>query len=199
MWWLPLVICLAGAAGCAGDDDAETSSSPSTTAGSTSTSQAPVEPLAGEISRDPGAGQARIALGSSLDATLEITDCEHTPDAQPDGQVPAELLVVAASGTTTEAAPVRLDVRRFASEGAAATITDTVTVTVGDPENPDQALVAQRFEVDGAVTDPRDPDADDPLLRISEDRVEAAGVFAPPGAFADDLGLVEGIFVAVCS
>lgn len=140
-------------------------------------------------------GTAVVVIGGDEAATLEITSCAIDTSAQPDGQVPAELLSLTAAGVTADGVEVQLDVRRFRSLGASPTVTDTITVVEGDPEAPDRALVAQRFEIDGLVTDLRDADADDPLLRITGSVVEGGGVFALPG---ETTGVVEGRLRAVC-
>lgn len=183
-------------AGC-GDDDGGSAAS-TTAPGVTDVAPDGPEALASADVDAPAAGEVRVVLGRSVDTVLTVSSCTLDPGAEPDGEIPAELVALRASGTTDDGSPVNLDLRRFRSAGASTTITDTVTVAVGDPEGPDLALVAQRFEVDGVVTDGRDPDADDPLVRTSGETVEARGVFAPPGAFVDDGGLVEGLVVARC-
>ena len=171
-------------------DDAASGAQPTTTSVAPS-----IEPT-GELPDflpDPGSGV--LVLGRAEAVTLEVTACSIDPAAAPDGQVPAELLSLTASGTTADGVAVTLDVSRFRSLGASPTVTDTVTVVEGDPGQPDRALVAQRFEVAGQVTDLRDVDADDPLLRITGSSVEGGGVFAPPG---ETTGSVEGRLRVVC-
>lgn len=180
-------------ASCRGD---EGDSSGSTT---TSTAAVTAESLAVADLGTPTAGSARLVLGSSLDVTLDITACRLDLDAQPDGEVPAQLVGVQASGATVDGTPVLLDVKRFRSAGAATTITDTVTVLEGTEAEPVRVFVAQRFEVGGQVTDGRDPGADDPLLRITQAGITARGIFAPPGAFAGDAGAVDGALVIACA
>ena len=51
---------------------------------------------------------------------------------------------------------IPLSVRRYRSQGASPTITDTIRVTQGPVDTPTAVHEAQRFEVDGLVTDPRD-------------------------------------------
>ena len=79
------------------------------------------------------------------------------------------------------------------------TITDTVRVVQGPADAPTSVLEAQRFEVDGLVTDPREPEASAPLLRITEAGIEATALFAVPGSFAEDGGLVEGAVSIACA
>lgn len=186
-----LLVVVVSLGACGDDDDGSASS--------TTVASAPIETVGTVAPEAPPPGEARLVLGTSIDADLEITSCTVDLDAEPDGQVPATLVAVAASGTD-DGREVNLDLRRFRSAGASTTITDTITVAVGDPDAPEQALVAQRFEVDGVASDPRDPEADDPLVRVQSQSglISARGVFAPPGAFAEDGGLVEGIVDANC-
>lgn len=166
----------------------------------TSTTGADTTPatLAAGSLDDPAAGAARVALASGLDVTLDVVACSVDLGAEPEGEVPAELVAVRAEGETTDGTPVLLDITRFRSEGAATTITDNVTVLEGSEDAPVSFVVAQRFEVGGQVTDGRDPDAREPLLRITGDVIRARGIFAPPGAFAGDPGAVEGAVAVAC-
>ena len=178
-----------GGSGDAGSDDA-----PTTTADA-----AQPEPAAVPTLDAPADGRARLVIGSSLDVTLAVERCHRDLAAEPDGEVPSEQVTVVARGTGPGGEPVMVDVRRFRSQGASPTITDTVRVVEGPEDAPRRVLEAQRFEVDGLVTDPRDPAADDPLLRVTDREVHASGVFAPPGAFADDGGLVGGVLAISCT
>lgn len=186
------------AAGCSssGDDDGVGASS-----GATSTEPVVVvgpEPLTATVD-PPTDGMARVVMGAALDVTLEVETCERDPGATPDGEVPAERITVVARGASADGTPVVLDMRRFVSQGAAPTITDTVTVLEGTEDSPERVLQAQRFEVGGTVTDLRDPDADDSLVRVTDAAVTATGVYAPPGGVAGDAGLVEGAVAVTCS
>jgi hypothetical protein len=194
---LAAVTCVPGLAlgACTGDGGDDRAGASSTTV-PTPADTTP-EPLAvGEIPA-PGAGQARLVLGAILDVTLDLTACTRDLDARPDGEVPSEQVVIDATGDA-DGTPVALSVRRYRSQGASPTITDTIRVTQGPVDTPTAVHEAQRFEVDGLVTDPRDADADDPLLRITREGIEATALFAPPGAFADDGGLVEGALAITC-
>ena len=181
-----------GCTGGSGDDEPD---------GGSATSAPAIEPEPAAVPDGdaPADGRARLVLGSSLDLTLVVERCHRDLAAQPDGEVPSEQVTVVARGTGPGGEPVMVDVRRFRSQGASPTITDTVRVVEGPEDAPRRVLEAQRFEVDGLVTDPRDPDADDPLLRVTDREVHARGVFAPPGAFADDGGLVEGVLAISCT
>lgn len=187
------IVFVLAVAGCAGDDDA----SPATDATTTAAPGVP-EPLAVDDVTASASHQLRVALGSFLDATLPLEQCVLDLGAQPDGQIPSQQVTVVARGEAEDGQALTVDIRRFRSEGASPTITDTIRVVLGPEDAPQRVLEAQRFEVDGLVTDPRDPDADDPLLRVTDGRVDGTGVFAPPGAFADDGGLVEGAVSVAC-
>jgi hypothetical protein len=187
-----------GAACAAGDGDGGGSGADGPDGPSTTVQGAAPEQLAVTDLGRPADGQARLALGGRFDVTLDVTTCTRDLDAAPDGEVPSEQVVVEATGEV-DGVPLSLSVRRYRSQGASPTTTDTVRVTHGPPDAPTAVLEAQRFEVDGLVTDPRDPDADDPLLRVTDAGIAAEGMFAPPGAFADDGGLVEGAVSVGCA
>lgn len=194
--FLLLVPCLLTACG-ADDEGASPTDPPLTTVDEGAADR--VEQLADDEVADAAPGTVRAVLGQTLDATLEIRSCTIDPAAASEDGTPAELVVVDAAGTGEDGRAVELAIRRFRTVGVEATITDTITVVVGDPDSPEVAVVAQRFEVGGRVTDPRDPGQDDPLLTVTGDRIEAQGRFGPPGAFADDGGLLEGVVVARCA
>lgn len=187
------IVLLLAVAACAGDDDAPPAADATTTV-----APGVPEPLAVDGVTPATPGQVRVALGSFLDATLPVEECVLDLGAQPDGQVPSQQVTVVARGESDDGRALTVDIRRFRSEGASPTITDTIRVVLGPEDAPERVLEAQRFEVDGLVTDPRDPDADDPLLRVTDGRVDGAGVFAPPGSFADDGGLVQGAVSVAC-
>ena len=187
---LVLAVCV----GCSSDDDA---AAPSTSAASDLSFEAPEAAAVTQLDQ-PDPGGARVVLGSLLDVELTVTACELDPSAMPDGEIPAERLVLRAEGEGPAGTPIVLDALRLASQAASPTITDTVRVTEGPADAPSRVLEAQRFEVGGLVTDPRDPAADAPLLTVDGGRIAAHGVFAPPGAFAADGGLVEGLVAATC-
>lgn len=183
-----LTIALLGLSACGGDGDEE----PASTTAARPADRVPAEPLG-----TPAEGTGRIVVGS-LDVELSIETCERDDAAVPAGTAPAELVGIRATGSRDDGTSVLVDVRRFRTAGEVPTITDTVTVVEGPEEAPENVLQAQRYEVAGAVSDARDPQADDPLLRLGADAVTGSGVFAPPGAFADDEGLVTGRFAFAC-
>lgn len=184
-----LTIVLVGLTACGSDGD----DTPTPTTASPS-------PGDGAPSQDlgtPADGAGRIVIGS-LDVELSMKTCERDDAALPEGTAPAELVGIRATGVDEDGTPVLVDVRRFRTAGEVPTITDTVTVIEGPEDAPDSVLQAQRYEVAGVVSDARDPEADAPLLRLRAGAVTGEGMFAPPGAFADDEGLVEGRFVLGC-
>lgn len=187
-------------AACGGSDDAGTSAP--LTSGGPPAETVPPATLGPVPDIGTGPGSALVFLpdgaGGTTQLALDVDACTITPDATPDGEVPAELLGAAASGATDDGTEVRLDVRRFRSQGASPTITDTVTIVFGDPDAPERALVAQRFEVDGLVSDLRDPTAGDPLLVVGPGGFEGRGVFGPPGSDVEADDLVEGVVRAAC-
>ena len=75
-----------------------------------------------------------------------------------------------------------VEVRRFRTEATAVTTTDTVAVRWDPGGDADaRVLEAQRVEVAGAVTDPRDPDAAAPALQVRGDTISGQVVFGPGG------------------
>ncbi len=179
-----------------GDDVA----SPST--GSNDETPTPAVTLGGvpDIGAVPGTALVFLPddAGQIAQLSLDVVTCAISPDATPDGEVPAELLAATIAGATEDGTELNVDVRRFRSQGASPTITDTITIVFGDPDAPDRALVAQRFEVDGVVSDLRDPGATDPLLVVGPGGFEGRGLFAPPGAGVDASEIVEGVVRAGC-
>lgn len=190
-----VVTSLLAACGDDGTDDTATGADQTTT--SVAAPPATLGPVI-DIGTGPDAALVFLAdVDGMID--LEITACSIDLDAEPEGQVPAELLGVSATGAMDDGTAVDLDVRRFRSVGASPTITDTVTIAFGDPEAPERVLVAQRFEVDGIVSDIRDPDADAPLLVVGPGGFEGRGLFAAPGADVEDGGAVEGVVRGSCA
>lgn len=191
---LVIVLSVLLLAGCGSDDDAGSAASTTPTTSAPAPTLGPVP----DIGTGPDAALLFLAdVDGMID--LQITSCVVDLAAEPDGQVPAELLGVAAVGETEDGTTVNLDVRRFRSVGASPTITDTITIAFGDPDAPERALVAQRFEVDGLVSDIRDPDADAPLLVVGPGGFEGRGLFAAPGADVEDGGAVEGVVRGTCA
>lgn len=187
------VAVLSIAAACGGGDDEAATTTPF----DTSFGRGP-EALAGEFDTDLEPGTARIAVGQTVDAVVTVTTCAlHPGPSTTDASAPLTLVLV--EGSSEEGDRIGLEVRRNQTRTVSAeSLTDTVTVTVGPAAAPTEVLQAQRVEVNGAVTDGRDPEAAGPLLVVGTDTVEARGVFAPPGHFADDGGLQHGRVLVRC-
>jgi hypothetical protein len=82
--------------------------------------------------------------------------------------------------------PFQIEVKRFAADSAVAeTFTDTISYS-----DTARILQVQRFEVNGEVSDLRDPEARSTLIRVRPDGVSAAGLAGPPGTGAE---FTEGI------
>lgn len=122
------------------------------------------------------AGTGVVVIGGSS-SSFSVTECELT-SAEGDA---ATLLRVTGAGTTANEVPFQVEVQRFAVDtDAAKTFTDTITY-----RDTARILQLQRFEVDGVVSDLRDPEAVSTLLRVRSDGVSAVGLAGPPGTGAD--------------
>ncbi|WP_436793593.1 hypothetical protein [Actinospongicola halichondriae] len=199
---LAIALALTACGGADSGDGVDTSSAGPVVTGTGDVTPTPPSTLGGVPDIGAAEGAALVFLpdasGGVDQIGLDVVSCANTPDADADGEVPAELLGVTATGIDADGTEVGLDVRRFRSQGASPTITDTITIVFGDPEAPDRVLVAQRFEVDGLVSDLRDPTADDPLLVVGPGGFEGRGLFGPPGGGVDAPELVEGVARATC-
>lgn len=180
-----LLFALALAAGCSGgggDDDDGAS------LGDTVPSTAVTAPA---IPAPSPAGTGVVVIGGTT-SSFSVTECELEPSAD-DATV---LLVLTGAGTTGNGVPFQVEVQRFAAVSEAIeTFTDTITYT-----DTARILQLQRFEVDGAVSDLRDPDARGTLLRVRPDGVSAAGLAGPPGTGGEVTEGIVGLAVdATCS
>jgi hypothetical protein len=197
------VLALTVLAGCGDDGDGAAEVEAATDApsvdGATDAADGPRQPLPVPDVEPPAPGAARVVVGGSLDVEPVVESCTLDPAAQPADQVPASQVMVRAAGARPDGVPVVVDISRFRSRRAAATITATITILEGTEATPVRLLQAQRFGVGAEASHPRDPEADDPLLRVAGPRIEARGVFAAPGSFADAGGLVEGLVSATCT
>jgi hypothetical protein len=100
---------------------------------------------------------------------------------------------VTGAGTTANGIPFQIEVRRFANDSdVAETFTDTITYS-----DTARILQLQRYEVDGEVSDLRDPDARGTLLRVRPDGVSATGLAGPPGSGGEDTEGIVGLAVDV--
>ena len=171
-----LLAVLVLAAGCSGggDDDDD-----GATLGSTGP---PTEVTAPDLPAPSPPGTGVVVVGGTTSA-FSVTDCE----LQPEGADATNLLVVTGAGTTASGIPFQVEVQRFAADSAVAeTFTDTITYS-----DTARILQVQRSEVDGEVSDLRDPDARSTLLRVRPDGLSAAGLAGPPGTGGEfDEGIV---------
>jgi hypothetical protein len=170
-----LLVAVVLAAGCSSDGDADDDGA------SLGDTAPPTEVTAPELppASPPGAG---VVVVGGTSSEFSVTDCELAPD-DPSAST---LLVVTGAGTTANGVPFQVEVKRFAADSAVAeTFTDTISYS-----DTARILQLQRFEVDGEVSDLRDPDARSTLVRVRPDGISAAGLAGPPGTGAE---FTEGI------
>ena len=179
-----LVIALVVAA-CSGSDDGDDGESLGDTV-------APTEVTAPDIPAASPAGTGVVVVGGTS-SSFAVTRCELEPGVAEGATT--TLLVVTGAGTTGGGIPFEVEVQRIAT-GTAAAETFTDTVTYSDTA---RILQLQRFEVDGEVSDLRDPSARGTLLRVRPDGVSAAGLAGPPGTGGQfDEGIVGLALDATC-
>jgi hypothetical protein len=173
---LPLllaVVVLGAACASGGDGDDDGASLGDTVAPTEVT--APAAPPASD------AGTGTVVVGGSS-SEFSVTECELAP-ADPTSP---DLLLLTGAGTTQNGVPFQIEVKRFAADSAVAeTFTDTISYS-----DTARILQVQRFEVNGEVSDLRDPEARSTLIRVRPDGVSAAGLAGPPGTGAE---FTEGI------
>lgn len=177
----PVVVALAlVVGGCSSGSDAELNAPSSTVKGETTT--APSSP-----------GKGSLVLGG-FPYAFTVTGCQQGPAAdEPAGA--QTLFRLDGSGETFQDEPFTVKVLRFQTErGATTTVTDTIDVVVTGAK-PRQSQ-AQRIEVNGQITDLRDPKAAAALLRIDGGHVQAQGTFGPADATATTR--VTGTLDAMC-
>jgi hypothetical protein len=127
------------------------------------------------------AGTGTVVVGRTT-SPFSVTEC-HLEPSEDDATT---LLTVTGAGTTANGVPFQIEVKRFATDSEVAeTFTDTISYS-----DTARILQVQRFEVDGEVSDLRDPDARGTLLRVRPDGLSAAGLAGPPGSGGD---VTEGI------
>ena len=123
---------------------------------------------------------------------FEVTSCRLEPDpSEPEGA--RALVAVAGEGKTSAGVPFTVEVQRFSTGTDVKTFTDTVVYT-----DSGRILQAQRVEVNGQVTDLRDPDATSALLRLRDDGVSLSGIASGPGDDEEDGGLIGLALTASC-
>ena len=131
-----------------------------------------------------------VVVGGTT-SVFSVTDRQ----LQPEGEDATNLLVLTGAGTTASGIPFQVEVQRFAADSAVAeTFTDTITYS-----DTARILQVQRSEVEGEVSDLRDPEARSTLLRVGPDGPSAAGLAGPPGTGGDfDEGIVGFALDATC-
>lgn len=179
--WAAVLLLAMACSGGGGDDDGAS-------LGET------LPPTAVTVPATPAAspsGTGVVVVGGTS-SSFAVTECELA--APSDGLGTGPLVHVTGEGSTGSGVPFQVEIERFATGSDVQTFTDAVSYT-----DSARILQAQRFEVAGEVTDLRDPDATNVLLRIRDGGVSAAGLAGPPGAVeGEDEGIVGLAIDATC-
>jgi hypothetical protein len=171
-----LLAVLALAAGCGGGSDGGDDGA------SLGETLPPTPVTAPALPASSPAGSGVVVLAGST-RTFSVTTCRLEAEAAD----PSTLVLVTGAGTAANGIPFQVEIRRVAADSEAAeTFTDVVTYT-----DTARILQIQRAEVEGEVTDLRDPDASGTLLQVRADGVAATGIAGPPGTGGEDS---EGLF-----
>lgn len=174
-------------AACSGGGDAAPPSA-SGGAGTASTIETPSIP---SVPSPSPAGTGVIVIGGAT-SSFAVQSCRLEPD--PAEPVAARALVsLEGSGTTGSGVAFTVELQRFATGTSVVTYTDTVTYS-----DVARILQAQRVEVNGQVTDLRDPKAVIALVRTRAGGLSASGLASAPGAQAGDGGLIAFALDATC-
>lgn len=140
----------------------------------------------------PSAAGSGVVVVGGTTSSFAVTACRLEPDpAAPEAA--RALVELTGAGTTASGVAFTVEVQRFATGSEVVTYTDTVTYT-----DSARILQAQRIEVNGQVSDLRDPKASSPLLRTRSGGVAAAGLAGAPGDGPDDDGVVGVAVDATC-
>lgn len=179
-----LVLLTVAACSGAGEDGAPAVGSTGEGGGSSTTL------AAGDAARLPRSAPGRGAVAFGQDVyEFTVSSCVPTPnDDEPEA---ARTLFQLDGKGTARGNAFTISVRRFQTKTTATTFTDTITY-----RDTARVFQAQRVEVDGGVTDPRDPNAATPLLQIDDAHVSASGLFGAPG---NDTGAIAGRLDATCA
>lgn len=176
-------VAAAGLVACSNGGD-----SGGATLGSTA---APTVATVPELPAPSAAGTGVIVVGGTT-SSFAVTSCRLEPDpAEPEGA--RTLVAVAGAGTTGSGVAFTVELQRFATGVGVVTYTDTVTYS-----DAGRILQAQRIEVNGQVTDLRDPKVASALVRPRSGGVAASGLASAPGDGADDGGLIGVALDATC-
>jgi hypothetical protein len=150
----------------------------------------PTEVTAPDVPDSSPVGTGVVVVGGAS-SSFEVLECRLTPDTT---DATAALIRVVGEGTTGAGVGFHVEVQRFSSATAVETFGDVVTYS-----DTARLLQVQRSEVEGEITDLRDPDARSPLVRIRPDGVSLSGIAGPPGSGGDDTeGFVGFALDATC-
>ena len=152
---------------------------------------APTPVTAPEIPAPSPAGTGVVVVGATI-GSFAVTECQLV--ATREAPASTTILLVKGEGTTGSGVPFEVEVQRTATSGAVQTYTDTVTYS-----DTARILQLQRLEVNGEVTDLRDPSARGTLLRVRPDGVSTRGLVGPPGSEVGDEGIVGFAIDATCA
>lgn len=179
-------LLLAATACSSGSDDG---APPATGEGGTgSTIERPTVP---DLPGESPAGTGVVVVGGTS-SSFAVSECRLEPDPAAPAAARA-LVAVKGAGTTGSGVAFTVELQRFATGTGVVTYTDTVTYSDGG-----RILQAQRIEVNGQVTDLRDPKAATPLVRTRDGGVTASGLASAPGDGPDDGGLIGLALDASC-
>jgi hypothetical protein len=176
-------------AGCSSGSGGDAGAPTGTGGGGTpSTMGRPTVPALPARSR-PGTG---VVVVGGTTSSFAVTACRLEPDpAEPAGA--RALVKLAGAGTTGSGVAFTVELQRFATGSTVVTYTDTVTYT-----DAARILQIQRVEVNGQVTDLRDPKASSALVRTRADGVTASGLASAPGDGPGDGGIIGVALDATC-
>jgi hypothetical protein len=178
---LALLAALALLTACGGSDGDDDGASLGETAPPSVVTAPPLPPT-------PAPGNGTVVVGGTT-SQLSVSQCRLEP--APDDA--STLLVVTGAGTTASDVPFQIEVKRFANDSEVAeTFTDTISYS-----DTARILQVQRYEVDGEVSDLRDPGARGTLLRVRPDGLSATGLAGPPGSGGQDTEGIVGLSLDV--
>lgn len=186
---VPVVLALV-AIGCSSSSAGDgTTAAPGGTGGGTAPTIAGPEVPA--VPPPSPAGTGVVVVGGTM-SSFAVTACRLEPDpAETEGA--RTLVAVAGAGTTGSGVAFTIELQRFATGTDVVTYTDTVTYS-----DSGRILQAQRIEVNGQVTDLRDPKASMSLVRTRSNGMTASGLASAPGDGPDDGGLIGLTLDATC-
>ncbi len=174
------------AAACAGGD-----ATPPPDSGDGRTPSSIAAPAVPEVPEPAGPGVGVVVIGGTT-SSFSVRSCRLEPD--PSEPVAARALVTLdGSGTTAAGVAFTVELQRFATGTEVVTYTDTFTYS-----DSARVLQAQRIELNGQVTDLRDPKARVALVRTRRGGLSASGLASAPGSKVADGGLIGFALDASC-